>query len=102
MADKFNACVPDDLILSLKQAEHPKEFLGPPNKRTLKSLSKNPVRKTNDFSSIWVLGFTLNRLKFNYIKSVIKRCDNAWNYEKQRERFKFLTDQPVCSCGAGK
>lgn len=36
-ARKFNNCVPDDLILSIKQAEIPKEFLGPPSKRTLQN-----------------------------------------------------------------
>jgi hypothetical protein len=32
----------------------------------------------------------------------VRKTDNAWNYEKQREKFKFLLEQPVCSCGAGK
>jgi hypothetical protein len=43
VSNKFNECIPDDLMISLKQAEHAKEYLGPPNKRTLKSLAKNPV-----------------------------------------------------------
>lgn len=29
--------MPDDLILSIKQAEIPKEFLGPPSKKTLQN-----------------------------------------------------------------
>ena len=33
---------------------------------------------------------------------MVRKPDNAWNYEKQREKFKFLTEQPICSCGAGK
>ena len=44
-ARKFNNCVPDDLILSIKQAEIPKEFLGPPSKRTLQNVKPTvPVR----------------------------------------------------------
>lgn len=31
---KFDSCIPDDLILSLKQAEQPKEYLGPLSKKT--------------------------------------------------------------------
>ncbi|CAF0722793.1 unnamed protein product, partial [Brachionus calyciflorus] len=74
---KFSKCIPNDLIVAFKQAEQPKEYIGPPNKKTL-----NGIKPTNP--------------------SVIKRPDNAWNFEKQREKFKFLTEQPICSCGAGK
>jgi len=28
--------------------------------------------------------------------------DNLWNHSKTRERFKHLTDQPPCTCGAGR
>jgi len=32
----------------------------------------------------------------------IKRPDNLWNYSQQRDKLKFLINQPVCTCGAGK
>lgn len=32
----------------------------------------------------------------------MRKTDSAWNYEKQRDKLKFLLEQPVCSCGAGK
>lgn len=35
---RFNNSVPDDLILSIKQAEIPREFLGPPSKRTIQNV----------------------------------------------------------------
>ena len=35
---RFNNCVPDELILSIKQAEIPREFLGPPSKKTLQNV----------------------------------------------------------------
>ncbi len=56
---KFNNCVPDDLILSIKQAEIPKEFLGPPNKKTL----QNPKPTI----PVWFtyLLYNPNLLKFN-------------------------------------
>ena len=28
--------------------------------------------------------------------------DNVWNHSKTRERFKHLTEQPPCTCGAGR
>ena len=28
--------------------------------------------------------------------------DNLWNHAKTREKFKHLTDQPPCTCGAGR
>lgn len=28
--------------------------------------------------------------------------DNVWNHAKTRERFKHLTEQPPCTCGAGR
>ena len=28
--------------------------------------------------------------------------DNVWNHPKSRERFKHLTEQPACTCGAGR
>jgi hypothetical protein len=95
--------LPDDLILSLKQAEQPREYLGPPSKKTLNGIKPSvPVRKN-------YLGHRVSRnklfklfLKFNIPQSIVRKPDNAWNHEKQREKFKFLTDQPVCSCGAGK
>lgn len=31
-----------------------------------------------------------------------KRTDNVWNHEKTREKFKHLTEQPICYCGAGR
>jgi hypothetical protein len=76
-AKNYYSCIPDDLILSIQQADQPKEYLGPISKRTLQGIK--PV-----------------------VPNVTRRPDNAWNYEKQREKFKFLTEQPICSCGAGK
>ena len=28
--------------------------------------------------------------------------DNVWNHAKTREKFKHLTEQPPCTCGAGR
>ncbi len=28
--------------------------------------------------------------------------DNVWNHSKTREKFKHLTEQPPCTCGAGR
>lgn len=28
--------------------------------------------------------------------------DNVWNHAKTRDRFKHLTEQPPCTCGAGR
>lgn len=41
---RFSNCIPDDLILCLKQADQPKQFMGPPSKRTLNGIKpSNPV-----------------------------------------------------------
>ena len=31
-----------------------------------------------------------------------KRPANVWNFPKGREKFKHLTEQPPCVCGAGR
>lgn len=42
---KYDSCIPDDLMISLKQAEQPKEYLGPPSKKTLAGIKPAvPVR----------------------------------------------------------
>lgn len=69
---RYNGCIPDDLLISLKQTEQAKEYLG-------------PLRRTS-----------------NAGQHILRRPDNVWNNVKMREKLKFLTDQPVCSCGAGK
>lgn len=35
-------------------------------------------------------------------RTVVKRADNLWNHEKSRLKFKHLTEQPPCYCGAGR
>ena len=77
-ATKFNKCVPDDLILALKQAEQQREYIGPSGKKDT-ALKLRPV-----------------------VPSIIRKPDNAWHFETQRDKFKFLTEQPICSCGAGR
>ena len=37
--------------------------------------------------------------KNKYTKRAV---DNVWNHEKSRSKFKHLTEQPPCSCGAGR
>lgn len=47
---KFDKCIPDDLILSLKQADQPKEYLGPPSKKNLVGIKPTiPVRNKKYF-----------------------------------------------------
>jgi hypothetical protein len=69
---RYNGCIPDDVLINLKQTEQPKEYLG-------------PLRRTS-----------------NVGQHILRRPDNVWNNIKMREKLKFLTDQTVCSCGAGK
>ncbi len=94
----MNACIPNDLIVALKQTEVPKEYLGPIKGKLALQNSKPTVpviwaKKTkNDIETIILLFF----------KPILKKPDNVWNHQQQREKFKFLTDQTVCACGAGK
>ena len=51
---KFDNCLPDDLILSLKQAEQPKEYLGPPSKKAVAGIKPTiPVGK--NFLNIFII-----------------------------------------------
>ena len=89
----------------MKQTEQPKEYLGPPSKKNPTGIKPLvPVNIISKAFNIYIYIYCVLKQIFlnKYSKSIVKRPDNAWNYEKQREKFKFLTDQPICSCGAGK
>lgn len=66
-ARKFNKSVPDDLILSLKQAEQPKEYLGPPSKRNLSSIK--PTIPVIIFSDLMI-----KKRQYFKILSLFKEC----------------------------
>lgn len=58
---KYDNCLPDDLILSLKQAEQPREYLGPPSKKAVAGIKPTiPVGKhlleNLDLTTIWSWG----------------------------------------------
>lgn len=75
----INDFIPDDILNSLTQNPTPpsREQLGPPTKhKKLKPLEITPPAR--------------------------RRPANVWNFPKGREKFKHLTQQPPCVCGAGR
>lgn len=81
-----NDFIPPDLLLSLKR------FTGsdqtPPSKgnATLPPSRRNPTLPSNNKPS----------------PVLVKRPDNMWNYPNRRRKFKHLTSNTPCVCGAGK
>lgn len=67
---KFDNCLPDDLILSLKQAEQPREYLGPSSKKSLAGVIKptipvcNHLNFTPFYSFILLTFFFLTSCRF--------------------------------------
>lgn len=75
----MNDFIPDDILNSLTQKPIPpsREQLGPPTKhKKLKPLEITPPAR--------------------------RRPANVWNFPKGREKFKHLTEQAPCVCGAGR
>ncbi|KAJ7337274.1 Axonemal dynein light chain domain-containing protein 1 [Desmophyllum pertusum] len=75
----MNDFIPDDILNSLTHNPLPpsREQLGPPSKhKKLKPLEITPPAR--------------------------RRPANVWNFPKGREKFKHLTEQPPCVCGAGR
>ncbi|CAF1214104.1 unnamed protein product [Rotaria sordida] len=72
-----NDFLPQELMITLRQTALPAEYLGPP-------------------------GITnANKLLRPMPPAVARRPDNAWNYPRQREKYRYLLEQNPCTCGAG-
>ncbi|CAF3662745.1 unnamed protein product [Rotaria sp. Silwood1] len=72
-----NDFLPQELMITLRQTALPAEYLGPPG-------ITNP-----------------NKLLRPMPSTVSRRPDNAWHYQRQRDKYRFLLEQNPCTCGAG-
>ena len=76
-------------------------------KLPLLNIKQNDMSKTNLFKSLPAylandIIINLKECNDDLISSHKGQVSNVWSSSKRREKFKHISDNPICICGSGK
>lgn len=98
-----NDFIPPDLILSLKRFTGSEASPSKGSAALLPPSKKNPTLPANNKPVMNEISKSLYDLRLVLQSPVlVRRPDNLWNHPNRRRKFKHLTSNTPCVCGAGK